>query len=76
MKWDPNSNRQFNNACHSQVKINILTHFIAERGKAASLLKPSSKRKRTRSEIEEVKEEEKQLKENRQGFLKEAKRLK
>ena len=37
----------------------MLTLYIAERGKAASLLKPSSKRKRTKSEIEEVKEEEK-----------------
>jgi hypothetical protein len=31
-------------------------------GKAATLLKPSSKRKRVRAEVEEVKEEERELK--------------
>jgi hypothetical protein len=40
------------------------------------LLKPSSKRKRTRNELEEVKEEEKMLKENKQDFLRVVKHLK
>jgi hypothetical protein len=40
------------------------------------LLKPSSKRKRTRTELEEVKEEEKMLKDNKQEFLRVVKHLK
>jgi len=39
-------------------------------------LKPSSKRKRTREELEEVKDEELDLKEDKQKFLQETKRLK
>ena len=39
---------------------------IVDRGKSASLLKPGSKLKRKRSEIEEVKEEEQRLKDDRQ----------
>jgi hypothetical protein len=39
------------------------------------MLKPNSKRKRTKAELEEVKEEEKFLKENRQQFLKAVKQL-
>jgi hypothetical protein len=48
------------------------------RGKrrATALLKPSSKRKKTRGELEEVKEEEKMLKENKQDFLRVVKHLK
>lgn len=49
--------------------------MIESHGKSASLLKQNSKRKRRRDEIEEVKEEEKMLNENRQQFLKEHKRL-
>ena len=49
-------------ASHFRVS-SILIHLIAaERGRAAALLKPASKRKRTRSEIVDVREEEKQLK--------------
>ena len=48
----------------------------AHRGRSAYLLKSSSKHKRKRSEIEEVKEEERMLKVNKQGFLQEIKRLK
>ncbi len=39
-------------------------------------MKGSSKRKRTREELEEVKAEEDDLKMDRQGFLQEVKRLK
>jgi hypothetical protein len=34
------------------------------------MLKPNSKRKRTKAELDEVKEEEKFLKEDKHGFLK------
>ena len=40
------------------------------------MLKPSSKRKRTREEMTEVKDEELQLKEDKQMYLLETKRLK
>jgi predicted nuclease with TOPRIM domain len=40
------------------------------------LMKNSSKRKRTRDELEEVKQEEEALKEDRHQFLQEVKRLK
>ena len=69
-------NKLYNNALLSQVYFHWIIHFLAERGKALGLIKPSSKRKRTRSEIEEVKEEEKLLKTNKQEFLKETKKLK
>lgn len=42
-----------------------INYYAADRGKSVALLKPSSKLKRKRSEIEEVKEEEKRLKEDR-----------
>ena len=50
--------------------------FSEEKGRATALLKNNSKRKRTKSEIEEVKEEESNLKENKQEFLQNIKRLK
>jgi hypothetical protein len=40
------------------------------------MLKGSSKYKRKRAEMEEVKDEEMQLKENKQGYLENVKRLK
>jgi predicted nuclease with TOPRIM domain len=40
------------------------------------LMKNSSKRKRTREELEEVKQEEEALKDDRHSFLQEVKRLK
>jgi signal transduction histidine kinase len=49
---------------------------VEEKGRATALLKSSSKRKRNRSELEEVKEEEKMLKENKQEFLRVVKHLK
>ena len=47
-----------------------------ENGSAVNLLKGSSKRKRTHRELEEVKQEEDALKEDKQAFLQEVKRLK
>lgn len=42
-----------------------LKAIVDERGRSANLLKGSSKRKRLRSELEEVKEEEQSLKDDR-----------
>lgn len=39
-----------------------LYYYLAHHGRAAFLLKDSSKRKRTKSEMEEVKQEEEELK--------------
>ena len=50
--------------------------FVGSHGEAAFLLKDSSKKKRSREEIEEVKAEEQLLKKDNQGFLKEFKKLK
>jgi hypothetical protein len=49
---------------------------IASKGKAAHLLKGSSKKKRSRRELEEVKDEEELLNKNRQEFLRTYKHLK
>ena len=49
---------------------------IVENGSAVNLLKASSKRKRTRRELEEVKNEEDALNDDKQAFLQEVKRLK
>ena len=49
---------------------------LVENGRASLLLKSSSKRKRTRDELEEVKQEEEALKDDRHSFLQEVKRLK
>ena len=49
---------------------------VGSHGKAAFLLKDSSKKKRSREEIEEVKAEEALLKKDKQGFLKTFKKLK
>jgi hypothetical protein len=61
---------EFANALKKSIsfscKINIVIELYKEtNGRSAFLLKPSSKVKRKRTEIEEVKEEEKQLQENR-----------
>lgn len=48
----------------------MFTYIIDEKGKSAFLLKPSSKLKRRRSEIEEVKEEEDLLNKDKERFLK------
>ena len=49
---------------------------LVEHGRSANLLKGSSKRKRTREELEEVKDEEEELRQDKQSFLQEVKRLK
>lgn len=51
------------------------SYVIVEKGKSAYLLKGNSKLKRKRSEIEEVKDEEKMLHDDKQGFLKKFKML-
>jgi hypothetical protein len=40
-----------------------------ENGRASMLMKSSSKRKRTKEELEEVKMEEESMKNDRQGYL-------
>jgi hypothetical protein len=47
-----------------------------EKGRASNLMKSSAKRKRTREELEEVKQEEEELKNDKQFFLQMVKRLK
>jgi len=59
----------------SAVSILLSTTSIGSKGKAVDLMKDSSKRKRTRKEMEEVKEFEQSLKEDRHQFLQQAKRL-
>ena len=58
------------------VSIMLLTAPIGSKGKAVDMMKDSSKRKRTRKEMEDVKEFEQSLKEDRQQFLQQTKRLK
>ena len=53
-----------------------LNPSLAHRGKGVNLLKDSSHRKRRKVDVEEVKEEEKELQKDRQGYLYAAKRLK
>lgn len=48
---------------------------IAQKGKSAYLLKPSSFQKRKRCEIEDVKEFEEQLKTNKPAFMNSVKKL-
>jgi hypothetical protein len=47
-----------------------------ENGRASLLMKTSSKRKRTKDELEEVKQEEEAMRNDVQGYLMEVKRLK
>ena len=53
-----------------------MIHAIVSHGRASLLMKSSSKRKRTNDEIEEVKQEEEALKDDRHMFLMEYKRMK
>ena len=50
--------------------------LLAEKGRAAYLIKNSSKRKRKLNEIEELKEEELDFKKDRLGYLSKSKRMK
>jgi hypothetical protein len=47
-----------------------------ENGRASMLMKSSSKRKRTKEELEEVKGEEEALRQDTQAYLMDVKRLK
>jgi hypothetical protein len=47
-----------------------------ENGRASLLMKPNSKRKRTKAELEEVKHEEEAMRGDIQGYLQDVKRLK
>ncbi len=47
----------------------MIDSHIVENGRASNLMKSSTKRKRTREELEEVKQEEEALKNDRQLFL-------
>ena len=49
---------------------------LVENGRASLLMKSTLKRKWTRDELEEVKQEEEALKDDRHSFLQEVKRLK
>ena len=49
---------------------------VVENGRASNLMKGSSKRKRTKAELEEVKHEEEALRGDVQGYLMDVKRLK
>jgi hypothetical protein len=57
---------EFANALQSCLNFSCKKYYhqikIASKGRAANLVKESSKRKRTREELEEVKEEEDELK--------------
>ena len=53
----------------SVISLMILITFIASKSKSADMMKDSSKRKRTRQEMEDVREFETSLKEDRQSFL-------
>ena len=54
----------------------LIDSRIVENGRASNLMKSSTKRKRTREELEEVKQEEDLLKDDKQAFLQMVKRLK
>jgi len=47
-----------------------------ENGRASMLMKTSSKRKRTKEELEEVKHEEESFRQDTQGYLMDVKRIK
>jgi hypothetical protein len=58
-------------------KTNLIVDFYTvENGRASLLMKTSSKRKRTKDELEEVKQEEEAMRTDVQGYLMEVKRLK
>lgn len=57
-------------------KIYLINFVLAERGRAAFLIKNSSKRKRKAKEIEELKQEEEDLHKDKQEYLSKTKRIK
>ena len=50
--------------------------ILASKGKSADMMKDNSKRKRSRQDMEKVREFESSFKEDRQQFFQQAKRLK
>ena len=74
--WGLNSLKLLPTVRASAVSTTVILIPIGSKGKAADMMKDSSKRKRTRKEMEEVKEFEQSLKEDRQQFLQDTKRLK
>ena len=58
------------------VSLCLVLNLIVDKGRSAFLLKPSSKHKRKRNEMEEVKDEEELLKRDKQNYLLEVKKLK
>ena len=50
--------------------------LIENKGRSVFLLKPDSKRKRSREELEAVKDEEEKFKDDKQGYFQSVKRLK
>jgi hypothetical protein len=65
---------EFAAALKKSISFSCISFFVCAKllesnGRSAFLLKPSSKTKRKRQEIEEVKEEEQLLKSNKQAFL-------
>lgn len=54
----------------------VCVNSLASKGKAVHLLKGSSKKKRSRAEMEEVKQEEELLNSDKQKFLRQFKMLK
>ena len=54
----------------------LSNNYLASTGKAAHLLKASSKKKRSRQEMEEVKQEEDMLNADKHRFLQHHKKLK
>jgi hypothetical protein len=54
-------------------KVKSTTQVSQKNGKAVHMLKPGIGKKRTKQEMEESKEEEQQLKANRNEYLKQAK---
>jgi hypothetical protein len=72
----PEFAQALNSCLNFSSKAFTMLPFIASHGRAANLVKGSSKRKRTKEEIEEVKGEEEELKDDRTLFLKRIKKLK
>ena len=76
-RWGRNSPRHFKTAWAFHVsQFLIFISYYVEHGRASMLLKSTSKRKRTREELEDVKMEEDALKEDRHSILQMVKRLK
>lgn len=50
--------------------------IIAEKGRAAFLIKNSSKRKRKLNEMEDLKQEEEEFKKDKGGYMSKSKRMK